>query len=56
MAFLNQVGRSVSIFIGITAPKPEHERLFGALILLSTFILTAGTVALVLLMTRMILR
>ena len=56
MAFLNQIGRSASIFIGITAPKPEHERRFGILILVSTFAITAGTIALFFVMTRMLLR
>jgi hypothetical protein len=56
MAFLNQIGRGASIFIGITAPKPEHERFFGILILVSTIVLTAGTVALFFFMTRMLLR
>jgi hypothetical protein len=55
MAFLNQLGRSLSIFIGITAPKPEHERRFGILILVSTIVLTAATVALFLIMTRVLL-
>ena len=56
MAFLNQLGRSLSVFIGITAPKPEHERRFGILILVSSIVLTAGTAALFLIMTRLLLR
>jgi hypothetical protein len=56
IAFLNQIGRGASIFIGITAPKPEHERRFGILIVLSTIFLTAGTVVLFFAMTRMLLR
>jgi hypothetical protein len=56
MAFLNQIGRSVSIFIGITAPKPEHERRYGILILISTFVLALGTLALFFALTRILLR
>jgi hypothetical protein len=56
MTLLNQIGRGASVFIGITAPKPEHERRFGILILLSTLILAAGTIALFIVMTRMLLR
>jgi hypothetical protein len=55
MAFLNQIARSASVFIGITAPKPEQERRFGLMILLLTGIIIAGSVALFLVMTRVFL-
>jgi hypothetical protein len=56
MAFLNQIGRGASIFIGITAPKPEQERRFGILILVSTGIIAVGTVVLFFAMTGVLLR
>ena len=56
MAFLNQFARDFSLFVGITPPKPEQERLVGMLILLTLFGITAGSVALLLVMTRIVLR
>jgi hypothetical protein len=56
MPLLNQIGRSLSIFMGITAPKPEKERLFGILILVTTVVVAAGSVVLFLLMVRMLIR
>ena len=56
MAFLNQIGRSASIFIGITAPKPERERFFGLLILVSAGVMATATIALFFIMTRIMLR
>jgi len=44
------------MFIGITAPKPEDERRFGILILVSTLLITAGTVVLFVFLTRTLLR
>ena len=56
MSFFKSLGRNASIYIGITAPRPEHEQFFGILILISTVALTVGTVALVVVMTHMVLR
>ena len=56
MAFLNQIGLSLSIFMGITAPRPEHERRFGILILVITLCIAVGSVALFLGMVKVLLR
>lgn len=56
MAFLNQFAREFSLFVGITPPKPEQERLFGILILLILLAITVGSVVLLLFMTRIVLR
>jgi len=56
MALLDQIGRSLSIFMGITAPKREHERLFGILILVTTLLVGGGSVVLFLFMVRILLR
>jgi len=56
MAFLNQFAREFSLFVGITPPKPEQESLVGILILLILFAITVGSVVLLLVMTRIVLR
>ena len=56
MAFLESVGRNASIYMGITAPRPEHERIFGVVILATAVLLIAGTAGLVVLMTHLVFR
>ena len=56
MAFLSQLGRSASLYMGITTPRPEQERFFGLLILVSSLAIAVGTVALFLLLVHLILR
>lgn len=56
MAFLSHFARDFSLFVGITPPKPEQERLVGILIFLILFAITAGSVVLLLVMTRIVLR
>jgi hypothetical protein len=55
MPFLDQLGRSISTFIGITPPPPEQERRFGILILIATVVMALGTLALLVFMTRAML-
>jgi hypothetical protein len=56
MTFLNEFAREFSLFIGITPPKPEQERLVGVLIIAILLATVAGSVVLLLVMARVVLR
>ena len=56
MTSIEEFVHALTLFIGITPPKPGQERKVGIAILITLFATAAGTVALVLFMARLMLR